>query len=210
MVQQIQKILGWMQGVERVLHDWTDGAVPEIKNTLRRYWPIHGSVLPYDEVANFYMGQSEAKDFTYFRSTVPVWDNTARYGSEAYLLYGSTPQRFQKWIESTIAYTQRTLPSDRQFLLVNAWNEWAEGAHLEPDSRYGYSYLNSVGRALSGVTFSDDLNVKSSIPVGTKLHIYFSDNSLDSLKKICFSSSVLFIVYCNPLFLIDVWLVSII
>lgn len=176
------KDFGMDAGVERVLHDWTDGAVPEIKNTLRRYWPINGSVLSYDDVAKFYMGQTEAKDFTYFRSTVPIWDNTARYGSEAYLLQGSTPQRFQQWIESTIAYTQATLPSDRRFVLVNAWNEWAEGAHLEPDARYGYSYLNSVGRALTGVPYSGELNLEAPIPIGTKIHLILSEFILDQLK----------------------------
>ncbi len=57
-----------------------------------------------------------------------------------------------------IRYTEATLPADRQFILINAWNEWAEGAHLEPDSRFGYSYLNSVGRALSDIRYSDTLN----------------------------------------------------
>lgn len=174
---------GMDAGVERVLHDWTGGGAPEIKYTLRRYWPINGNVLSYDDVASFYMGQTDEKDFTYFRSTVPIWDNTARYGSEAHILHGSTPQRFQEWMESTISYAKETLPLDRRFVLVNAWNEWAEGAHLEPDSRYGYSYLNSVGRALSSLPYSGELSTSHPIPVGTKLHLQFSQHILDQLEK---------------------------
>ena len=177
------KDFGMDAGVERVLHDWTGGAAPEIKNSLHQYWPINGCALSYDDVASFYMGQTETKSFTYFRSTVPIWDNTARYGSEAYLLHGSTPQRFQEWMESSIAYTQSTLPLDRRFLLVNAWNEWAEGAHLEPDSRYGYSYLNSVGRALSGLPYSGEINLSISVPAGTKLHLSFPPIILSQLGK---------------------------
>jgi len=177
------KDYGMDAGVERVLHDWTEGAVSEIKNTLHGYQPINGSVLPYDEVVDFYTKQTDAKDFTYFRSLVPIWDNTARYGLEAYMLHGSTPQRFQEWMESTIAYTQSTLPPDRRFVLVNAWNEWAEGAHLEPDSRFGYSYLNSVGRALSGIPYSGDLNLSCSIPTGTRVHLSFSSSVLDKLRR---------------------------
>jgi lipopolysaccharide biosynthesis protein len=177
------KDFGMDAGVERVLHDWTAGAVPEIKKSLRCYQPINGSVLSYDDVANFYMGQTEAKDFTYFRSLVPIWDNTARYGSETYMLHGSTPQSFQEWMESTIAYTQSTLPSDRRFVLINAWNEWAEGAHLEPDSRYGYGYLNSVGRALSGIPYSGELNPSCAIPVGTKVHLSFPRIVLEQLQS---------------------------
>lgn len=173
---------GMDAAVERVLHDWTDGAVPEIKDTLHTYRPFNGKVLSYSEVASFYMEQKEAKDFTYFRSLVPIWDNTARYGSEAYLLHGSTPQRFQEWMESSIAYTQATLPPDRRFVLVNAWNEWAEGAHLEPDTRYGYSYLNSIGRALSGIQYTEKRDYECSIPVGMKVHLSFSTLVLDQLK----------------------------
>jgi lipopolysaccharide biosynthesis protein len=176
---------GMDAGVERVLHDWTGGEVDEMKSSLASYMPINGSVLSYNEVANFYAGQTEAKEFTYFRSLVPIWDNTARYGSEAFLLHGSTPQRFQEWMESTIEYTQKTLPSDRRFVVVNAWNEWAEGAHLEPDTRFGYSYLNSVGRALSGISCEEVINLSCTIPAGLKIHIVFPDFILNELENNC-------------------------
>ncbi|TQL65497.1 hypothetical protein FB549_5220 [Delftia sp. HK171] len=176
------KDFGMDAGTERVLHDWTDGGAPEIKQSLKKYWPVNGSVLSYDDVANFYMGQTEKKDFKYFRSIVPIWDNTARYGSEALLLHGSTPESFQKWMESTIQYTVSTLEPSEQFIFVNAWNEWAEGAHLEPDTRYGYSYLNSVGRALSGVSYASQLNYESCIPEKINIHIDFSENAQGQLQ----------------------------
>ena len=150
---------GMDAGAERVLTDWTKGNVLEIKNDLNQYVPINGSVLKYDDVANYYTtnNQSKKKPFTYFRSIVPTWDNTARYGQDAYLLHGSTTVRFQNWLKHLIKYSERTLEEDRRFVIVNAWNEWAEGAHLEPDTRFGYGYLNSVGRALSEIDFSEDV-----------------------------------------------------
>lgn len=174
---------GMDAAVERVLHDWTAGGVVEIKSSLNAYWPINGSVLSYGDVADFYVNQTDTKSFTYFRSTVPMWDNTARYGSDAMMLHGSTPKRFQDWIESTIAYTQANLPSDRRFVLVNAWNEWAEGAHLEPDTRYGYSYLNSIGRALSNIAYASELNPVHVIPASTKLCISISEDALRQLNS---------------------------
>lgn len=175
------KEFGMDAGVERVLHDWTAGAVPELKNSLHFYQPFNGSVLSYDEVAKFYVGQTDEKNFTYFRSLVPFWDNTARYGSDALLLHESTPKRFQEWLEGTIAYTQSTLEPDKRFLLVNAWNEWAEGAHVEPDSRYGYSYLNSIGRALSGIPYSKGAKQDCSIPIDSKVHLSFPETVLNQL-----------------------------
>jgi len=158
-------------GVERVLHDWTAGAVADIRHELRPYEPLSGSVLPYAQVAEFYRNQTQVSPFTWFRSLVPIWDNTARYGTGAFMVHGSTPRLFQRWLESSIAHARAHLPQDRRFVFVNAWNEWAEGAHLEPDTRYGYAYLNSVGRALSGQAYEADLNPEASIPAGLRVRI---------------------------------------
>jgi lipopolysaccharide biosynthesis protein len=173
---------GMDAGAERVLHDWTAGAVSDIKGSLRPYHaPITGSVLTYGQVMQFYSSQKAAKEFTFFRSLVPGWDNTPRYGAEAYLLHGSTPQLFQHWLESVIAQTKSTLPEDRRFVLINAWNEWAEGAHLEPDSRFGYSYLNSVGRALSGIAYGSDLNASATLESDLRVHLSFPQFVLTQL-----------------------------
>lgn len=168
-------------GVERPLHDWTDGAVPDMRASLQKYWPMNGSALSYDQVRDFYMAQNDRKPFDYFRSNAPMWDNTARYGSEALLLHGSTPQSFQQWMEHSISYAQANLPPDRRFIVVNAWNEWAEGTHLEPDTRYGYSYLNSVGRALSGLQSGHELNAEGVLPSGLRLAVHFSPELVQQL-----------------------------
>jgi hypothetical protein len=169
-------------GVERPLHDWAAGAVPELKNSLHAYQPMRGSVLAYAKVAEFYAGQSAKKDFTYFRSVLPNWDNTARYGGDAYLLHDSTPELFQEWLESAIAHSRANLPEDRRFVVVNAWNEWAEGTHLEPDTRYGYSYLNAIGRALSGHSVAADLNAELPVPADLRVHLDIPDTVIRQLK----------------------------
>lgn len=168
-------------GVERPLHDWTDGAVPDMRPSLYTYWPMNGSALSYDQVRDFYMAQNDRKPFNHFRSNVPMWDNTARYGSEALLLHGSTPESFQQWMAHSIADAQANLPPDRRFIVVNAWNEWAEGTHLEPDTRYGYSYLNSVGRALSGLQYAHGFNAGGKLPDDLRLTVHFSAELVEQL-----------------------------
>ena len=136
-------------GAERVLYDWTDGKVSDMTPDVEAYAPLKGRVFSYERIKDHYTAQPIETAFTCFRSLVPNWDNTARYGARAHLLHGSTPALFQEWLELLIAQTKQALPPDRRFVLVNAWNEWAEGAHLEADTRYGYAYLNAIGRALS-------------------------------------------------------------
>lgn len=173
---------GMDAGVERVLHDWTGGVVPEMKGALSSYTEIRGTVLSYGDVADFYEKQIEVKGFTYFRSLVPMWDNTPRYGSDAYVLHGSTPARFQQWLETSIRYTKANLPADRRFILINAWNEWAEGAHLEPDTLHGYAYLNAVGRALSGQPYTAQLNAEAELDPSLRLHLEFPTHLRDALR----------------------------
>lgn len=134
--------------VERVLHDWTSGNCPEQKQKMDFYVKFNGTILDYNDIADYYENIETNKDFTWFRSIVPIWDNTARYNGNAYIIHNSTPRRFQEWLDRLVDYTINNLPECQQFIVVNAWNEWAEGAHLEPDKKFGYAYLNSIGRAL--------------------------------------------------------------
>ena len=71
------------------------------------------------------------------------WDNTARYGNRARLFRGASPERFEYWFGKLLeSMPQRGLPED--FIWLNAWNEWAEGAYLEPDEKFGLAYLSAL------------------------------------------------------------------
>ncbi|HBS78866.1 MAG TPA: methyltransferase type 12, partial [Pseudomonas sp.] len=192
---------GMDAAVERVLHDWTGGAVADIRHELNPYGPINGSVLDYSEVADHYMHKQLDNDYVLFRSLVPTWDNTARYGTEAILLHRFTTGKFQEWLEHLIRYSVKELPADRRFVVVNAWNEWAEGAHLEPDTRFGYGYLNSIGRALSDYGFNDTHYLERQLRSDTMIRIELTDEAERQLAKDsdarrkfihCLASSTLF------------------
>lgn len=73
------------------------------------------------------------------------WDNTPRRGSSSIVYKGSTPKLFQKYVELQL---KKSIDSGQEgILFINAWNEWAEGAHLEPDEKFGYGYLNALKNA---------------------------------------------------------------
>jgi SAM-dependent methyltransferase len=84
-----------------------------------------------------------------FRSVCPSWDNTARRKRGGTVFVNNSPARYGEWLRNAIDETcSRTQNPDERLVFVNAWNEWAEGAHLEPDQGYGYAYLQATRDAL--------------------------------------------------------------
>ena len=87
--------------------------------------------------------------FRLYRTAMAGWDNTARLGQRATIFHGATPAIYERWLKALVAEARRH-PAAHRLVFVNAWNEWAEGAHLEPDARFGTGYLEATRRALDG------------------------------------------------------------
>jgi len=70
----------------------------------------------------------------------PMWDNSARRKENPFILQDSTPEKYKVWLSHIKEnYPWNSVPE--HFLFINAWNEWAEGNHLEPCQRWGTAYL---------------------------------------------------------------------
>ena len=86
-----------------------------------------------------------------FRSVCPSWDNTARRKAAATVFLNSTPEKYERWLKNAVLDTVRSeVNLEKRLVFVNAWNEWAEGAHLEPDQKFGYAWLQATRNALAG------------------------------------------------------------
>jgi lipopolysaccharide biosynthesis protein len=82
------------------------------------------------------------------------WDNTARRKNHgATVIVGSNPELYHNWMVETLRNRTPGIGGER-FVFVNAWNEWAEGAHLEPCQRWGRAYLEATTAALAQVDFA--------------------------------------------------------
>ena len=75
------------------------------------------------------------------------WDNTPRRGEKGRVCLGSTAEKFEKYMKKQIANAKDNYHKDMIFMF--AWNEWAEGGYLEPDSQHQYGYLQAIKNALS-------------------------------------------------------------
>ncbi len=127
-------------------------------SAITEQWPTHDGF----EGTIYDLGQVAARpdllpaEPGLWRGVCPSWDNTARRPETGAVMVGSTPQLFRGWVHRAGVDTLARFedPSER-FVWVNAWNEWAEGAHLEPDVEFGYQWLHAVRdaqEALAGVT----------------------------------------------------------
>ena len=83
-----------------------------------------------------------------YPGVIPGWDNTARQPLKGTTLVGAEPETFQAYVEMKLEEMANFHVGDSRLLFVNAWNEWAEGAHLEPDRAYGHRWLAALRQAL--------------------------------------------------------------
>lgn len=75
-----------------------------------------------------------------------AWDNSPRRGRDGSVVLASRPQRFTQHLKQT--FKRATEGEQAPFVFVNAWNEWSEGAHLEPETRKGKQWLECFRDAL--------------------------------------------------------------
>ena len=110
-----------------------------------RFGPEHSHrMYEYDEVASAYLERPPV-DWQRYPCVATAWDNSPRRQTgEALILHGSTPEGYGRWLEEAAIRQSRTAGRDG-IVFVNAWNEWAEGAHLEPDAFWGGPTSRSPG-----------------------------------------------------------------
>jgi O-antigen biosynthesis protein len=78
----------------------------------------------------------------------PSWDNTSRQPIRGDSFVRATPEAFQVYVEQKLEEVIQQFVGDERLLFVNAWNEWAEGTHLEPDQRFGHRWLEAIRDAM--------------------------------------------------------------
>jgi lipopolysaccharide biosynthesis protein len=85
--------------------------------------------------------------YRHFECVTPMWDNTARRSRQAWMIRDPDPELYEKWLREAVQRSEPDLDGTK-WVFINAWNEWAEGCHLEPCQRWGRAYLEATKRAL--------------------------------------------------------------
>lgn len=90
----------------------------------------------------------ENKKKKVYPAVMPMWDNSARRNFRGTIFHGSTPGLYRRWLSDSVSAVRQRRDLDEKLIFINAWNEWGEGAYLEPDQEYGYAYLDATYEAL--------------------------------------------------------------
>jgi lipopolysaccharide biosynthesis protein len=104
-------------------------------------------VYNYDELVEKCI-ESKWPDFKFYPCVTPSWDNSARRKTAAIIFENATPTKYGKWLKTIVSRFQ-PYSKDENFIFINAWNEWAEGNHLEPCRKWGQKYLEETANALN-------------------------------------------------------------
>ena len=135
------------------------------------------------------------------------WDNTARRGVKASVFSGFSLTRYSQWLAANAeqAAKDASRTDGERIVFVNAWNEWAEGTHLEPDSVHGYGYLEATRRVMENYTQSAAPFLRPTIAQQTDAnyaiisHVHYPDTWPELLELISGFSDVDFYVTVTSL-----------
>ena len=105
-----------------------------------------GTVRSYPEIVEKQIRLVEPP-FVNFKTVVIGWDDEARHPGAGSSFTGATPAQYGQWLKRSCDVAMSRLPGER-LVFINAWNDWTNGAHLEPDRRYGYAHLHVTANVL--------------------------------------------------------------
>lgn len=115
------------------------GALPDVylKQTVATYEGMIKGML-----------SNPVPDHVRFRGITPGFDNSARRAEGGAILVESTPELYAGWLREIGRQTLQKQRGEERIIFINAWNEWAEGNHLEPDLQNGHAYLQATADVL--------------------------------------------------------------
>lgn len=141
------KAYGMDAALEFPPHQYT-GCLPRVFPKGKGYsGNFDGKIYKYSDLIKESLKRINVEE-PLLKCIVPSWDNDARNPDAGLGYLGSTPALYQSWLEELILYSKDNKFCGESLVFINAWNEWAEGAYLEPDIYWGSAYLNSTAKAL--------------------------------------------------------------
>lgn len=137
---------------------------------------FNGDVRDWRELASE-IAARPLPDYPLYPGVNPGWDNEARRSGRGRVYLHASPRGYRDWLRSTVHERLAQAPQHQRMVFINAWNEWAEGAVLEPDARLGHAWLQATREALSPA-------VPMQPHPALHLHVWYLDTLPDVLSAV--------------------------
>lgn len=153
-----------------------------------------GTIFDYSKIVEEQC-MKERLDGKCYETLMLSWDNTARKQNHSNIFTNFSLDLYKDWLSNIATHTfyNKNIAEEEKFIFINAWNEWAEGTHLEPDRKYGYGYLEATYEILKSYDTSSigrqtkNFNQKK-FENAVILHLYEQD-TLENIEAILASYS---------------------
>ena len=100
----------------------------------------------YDKIMSNFI-TPEDYDEQIYPQLIPRRDRSPRSGRKAMIYYNSTPEYFKVAAENAVKCVEKR-DEQHRLIFLNAWNEWGEGAYMEPDLKFGHGYIEALREVL--------------------------------------------------------------
>ena len=129
-----------------------DGRIPRRYLTTKLRLALQGNphkltIWDYEEIMPILL-RADAPEWEDYPIVLPNWDNTPRAGMDGLVFANATPELFRKLLRQAI-HRVHDRAAQHQLIFLKAWNEWAEGNHVEPDLKWGRKWLEVIGDELN-------------------------------------------------------------
>jgi hypothetical protein len=137
---QREKMFGKPISANKILYKFASE-----KNKKKIYNP---SIVDYGDYVDYILNtHKDAETYKKYPCVTPGWDNSPRKKNNNFIMANSTPEKFAKWVRYEIK-NFKPFHNNENIFFINAWNEWAEGNHLEPCQKWGRAYLEALKNAI--------------------------------------------------------------
>lgn len=99
----------------------------------------------YEELCKAIVSEAAKQDDDCYLCGYTGYDDSPRRGEAGVVAENSSPEKFYDLMKKLCYLSEK---KNKEFVFINAWNEWGEGMHLEPDEKFGYGYLEALSEAL--------------------------------------------------------------
>ena len=140
-----------------------------------------GKIYDYQDVVRNACEQTDPESYKKLLTAMLSWDNTARKQTSSHIFARFSIDAYKKWLANISFRTLNnpTLNENEKIIFINAWNEWAEGTHLEPDRRYGYGYLQATHDVAklfdADLLLQNYIGQKKASDIAIVVHIHYPD-----------------------------------